>query len=312
MLPQIARFVLVASLLLPAAFATGADGTDETEPRPPAGEDIENIVVTGQRPGVLRRLMFDFIVEIGDPVSSSRGYARWWDRLCVGVYNLPDQRVAQYLADKITLAALEVGLRTESPGCQPNLHVVFSPDARELASRMVEESPVMFRPFGNTEYTTQGLTALEHFKNSDAPVRWWQITMVVDEVGNPAIQLPGQETPTVRGVASRLKSPISDALWGSLVIVDAGRLGDVQWPQLADYLTMVSLAQIDPDARPSGYDSILNLFSADKAPPGMTDMDRIYLRALYALDTMTLPHTQRGVFSSEMVRVLREMQLDGD
>jgi len=308
LLPPIARFVLVASLLLTAAFATAADGTDETELRLPAGEDMEDIVVIGQRPGVLRRLMFDFLVEIGDPVSSSRGYARWWDRLCVGVYNLPDQRVAQYVADKITIAALEVGLRTESPGCQPNLRVVFSPDGRELASRMVEESPFMFRPFGNTEYTTQGVTALEHFKTSDAPVRWWQITMVVDEVGNPAIQLPGLETPEVRGVASRLKSPISDALLGSLIIVDAGRLGNVQWPQLADYLTMVSLAQINPDARPSGYDSILNLFSADNPPRGMTDMDRAFLRALYEMDTMVLPYTQRGTFSNTMVRVLRDME----
>src|SRR5690606_37081377 len=120
--------------------------------------------------------------------------------------------------------------------------------------------------------------------------------------------LPGLEAPTVRGVASRLKSPISDALWGSLIIVDARKLGNVQWPQLADYLTMVSLAQIDPDARPSAYDSILNLFSADNPPPGMTDMDRIYLRALYAMDTMMLPHTQHGVFSNRMVSVLREMQ----
>jgi hypothetical protein len=35
------------------------------------------------------------------------------------------------------------------------------------------------------------MAALEQFKTSEAPVRWWQITMVVDEVGNHAIVLPG-------------------------------------------------------------------------------------------------------------------------
>jgi hypothetical protein len=42
----------------------------------------------------------------------------------------------------------------------------------------------------------------------------------------------------------------------------------------------------------------------------MTDMDRIYLRALCEMDTMMLPHTQRGVFSSTMVRVQREMEME--
>jgi hypothetical protein len=252
--------------------------------------------------------MEDFIIEIGDPASRGRGYARWRDRLCVGVYNLPDQTVAQYIADKITVTALESGLKTGSPGCQPNLHIIFSPDARELASTMVEDSPSMFRPFGNTEGTTQGVAALEQFKTSEAPVRWWQITMVVDETGQPAIELPGLGTPVVRGVASRLKSPINDAIWGSLIIVDAGKLDNVKWPQLADYLAMVSLAQVDSNARPSGYDSILNLFSAGNPPRGMTDMDRTYLRALYEMDTLTLPYTQRGVFSNMMVRVLRKME----
>ena len=113
---------------------------------------------------------------------------------------------------------------------------------------------------------------------------------------------------TLRGQVSRLKSTLSDAIWGSLVIVDAGKLGNVKWPQLADYLAMVSLAQVDPNGRPSGYDSILNLFSTDTPPRGMTDMDRTYLRALYEMDTMLLPHMQRGVFSNRMVRELREME----
>jgi hypothetical protein len=320
MRPQIPTVLLLILLLLPAGLAFSASGLDEQERQPAASELIETIVVTGQRPGVLKKLMQDFILEIGVPASSNRGYARWRDRLCVGVYNLPDQTMAQYIADKITLTALEVGLKTGSPGCEPNLRIVFSPDARELASKMVEDSPTMFRPFGGIDGTTQGLVALESFKNSQAPVRWWQITMMVNEFGEPAIILPGindfilnSETgdmlyPMVRGEVSRLKSGIQDVLWGSLVIIDVNKLGNAKWPQLADYLAMVSLAQIDPNGKPSGYDSILNLFSADTPPLGMTDMDRTYLRALYEMDTMMLPHTQRGVFSSQMVRALRKIE----
>lgn len=305
---QIANIVIVASLLLSPGTAFSANGPDEPELESPVDEDIESIIVSGQRPEFLRQLMQDFIVEIGDPTSRSRGYARWQHRLCVGIYNLPDQTTAQFIADTISLIALETGLQTGSPGCKPNLQIVFSPDARELASTMVEDSPRMFRPFGGAGETTQGIAALEQFKTSEAPVRWWQITMAVDETGLPAIDLPGVDAPLMRGVASRLTSTISDEIWGNLIIVDAGKVANVTWPQLADYLAMVSLAQVDPNALPSGSDSILNLFRADTPPSGMRDIDRTYLRALYEMDAMLLPQVQRGTFPSRMVRVQRKME----
>src|SRR5690606_15096637 len=102
---------LAATLLLSLAAFSAARAADEAAAPPPVVEGAENIVITGQRPGVLRQLMNDFILEIGDPVASARGYARWRDRLCVGVYNLPDSKVAQYIADKITITALDVGLK---------------------------------------------------------------------------------------------------------------------------------------------------------------------------------------------------------
>src|SRR5690606_17965745 len=110
-------------------------------------ENIESIVITGRRPGGLKKLMLDFVISIGDPASTARGYARWRGPLCVGVYNLPDQTLAQYIADKITITALELGLKTGSPGCQPNLSIIFSPDARALASGMVDGSPLLFHPY---------------------------------------------------------------------------------------------------------------------------------------------------------------------
>jgi hypothetical protein len=283
--------------------------------------DIEDIVVTGQRSDALRQRMENFIVEIGMQASDSRGFARWNSRLCVGVFNLPDARAAHYIADKITITALELGLKTGEPGCEPNLKIVFSPDARALATAMVDSTPDMFQPFGNTEGTTLGNAALKQFKTSDAAVRWWQVTMVVDAIGNPAILLPGfndvdPETgmplvPVSRGEVSRVKSGISDAIWGSIVIVDASKLvdasnGKVGWPQLADYLTMVSLAQVSPREGPVSYDSILNLFHAPNPPQGLTELDRHYLTALYTINTRMMPHTQRGLLANQMLRESRQ------
>lgn len=306
--------IIFPVLLFPLATPVFPGEAGEPQTPPAASERIETIVVTGRKREDVRQEMLEFVLEIGDPASRSRGYARWENRLCVGVYGLRDPTRAQYIADKISLVALENEVKTGDSGCRPNLHIVFSRNARELATRMVEDSPDMFRPFGNTEGTTQGKAALEQFKSSDAPVRWWQISMMVDELGSPAIVLPGivnangePLVPRVRGHVSMVRSGISDAILAGLIIVDAGKLERVKWPQLADYLAMVSLAQVNPDNTPSGHDSILNLFSAANPPPGMTDMDRVYLRSLYEMDTRMLPYTQRGVLSNTMVRVQIKM-----
>lgn len=287
----------------PAAVLPSASASTEPVPIPDV-EDAEYIVITGQRRKDIRRLMLDFIVEIGDPVSRNQGYARWRKDVCVGVHNLKDRETAQYVADRISLVALEAGLKPGEPGCRPNLFILFAPDGRQAVAELMAASPNMFRPFGGAGGTTQGLHALEQFKTSEAPVRWWQIMMIVDEMGNPAIDLNnGMGTPYIRGSGSRIRNSVSDDLLTSYVIVDVSKLGNATWPQITDYLAMVSLAQVDPKGLPANHDSILNLFSASSPAGGMTELDRSYLRALYRMDTMLMPSVQRGVLASEMLRV---------
>jgi hypothetical protein len=272
-----------------------------------APDDIEDIVVTGRRAdGIsLQRFMLDFIAEIGDPVSSRRGFARFDDKVCVSVHNLGGS-TAQYVVDRISLVALELGLEPGEPGCRPNLNVLFAPDGRDLANALVEQSPQVFRPFGGTGGTFQGMNALEKFRTSEAPVRWWQITMVVDDLGNPAIDLgknPGGPPPVIRGTKSLLINSVSDVLWASYVIVDVNKVGNASWEQITDYVSMVALAQVDPAGAPASYDSILNLFNSGNPPASMTEMDRSYLSALYKMDTMMMPRMQRGLLANTMGRV---------
>jgi hypothetical protein len=74
------------------------------------------------------------------------------------------------------------------------------------------------------------------------------------------------------------------------------------WQQLADYLGVVSLAQIDPAANPAAFDSILNLFKNPSAYSGLTDWDRAYVRALYEFDQVRNPSLQTGALVGEMLR----------
>ena len=73
-----------------------------------------------------------------------------------------------------------------------------------------------------------------------------------------------------------------DQLYRSIIIVDIEAVAGLSTTQLGDYLAMVSLSQVDPEAETGAYDTILNLFDNPSAVPEMTAWDRAYLTALYS------------------------------
>jgi len=75
----------------------------------------------------------------------------------------------------------------------------------------------------------------------------------------------------------------------SIIIVDVDRLAGASLVQLADYLALVALAQIDAEADTAPYPTILNLFADPaSAPAGLTEWDRSYLTALYEHDQLRI------------------------
>lgn len=282
------------------------------EPAPPVGQRAEaqqvdeEVVVRGRR---LSEIEFDlhlYITDFLDQVAAparTRGYARWQRRVCIGVHNL-ENTAAQYIVDRISSLALDVGLEIGEPGCRPDVNILFSADAKEMAALMVKSQPRAFRPAGGTAGMDLGLAALDDFVQSERPVRWWHVSLPVDaRTGQTAIRMPGEPPPTIAVAGpSRIKSGIRDDLLYVIIVVDATKLAGKTWQQLADYLAVVSLAQVDPKANPTDFDSILNLFSNPGAYSGLTDWDRSYLRALYAFDQERVPRAQRGDIVSRIAR----------
>ena len=158
----------------------------------------------------------------------------------------------------------------------------------------------------------RGLEAMQQFADSDNPVRWWHVSLPVDaRLGLPAVRMPGEQLSpdlsqlhwvTVEG-PSRLHSGLRDDLLYAIVVVDGTELKGrgTTWEQLGDYLAFVSLAQVDLTANPSGFDSILNLFTNPKAYSGLTDWDKSYINALYRFDQERDPVMQRNGLVNAMV-----------
>jgi hypothetical protein len=268
----------------------------------------EVVVVRGRRMSEvkfdLRTFAREFIGQVSAP-PQGRGYARWRHGVCVGVHNL-ENSAAQYLVDRISLLAVEVGLEPGEPGCDPDVMVFFTTDGDALATYLVENEPLMFRPGVGVCCMQLGLDALDEFAQSDRAVRWWHVSMPVDaRTGQRATRLPQDgDTYPVIAVAgpSRIHSGISDDMHRVVIIVDGTKLTGTTWQQIGDYLAVVSLAQINPKADPSDFDSILNLFSNPAAYSGLTDWDRSYIQALYESDQERIPQMQADEVVSRMAK----------
>jgi hypothetical protein len=267
--------VLVALLIVNATSEWQSRSQDPPPPQDPPVTRVDDIVVEG-RP--LRAVVDDFVDEvIAPPVG--RGPARWNRRVCVGVVNLRSE-AAQALADQVSAVALRAGLEVGEPGCNPNILVIWTDDAPALARALVARRPRAFRP----QYSgaAQSSEALERFQDTEAPVRWWHVSMpVVRETGLPGVRMPGEPPPTIAG-EGRLRSPLRNDLLKAFIIVDLRAAEGLDLRQLGDYIGMVALAQVDAQADTRGHDTILNLFQPDVSPGlRLTDWDVSFLEALY-------------------------------
>ncbi|WP_332640928.1 hypothetical protein [Brevundimonas sp.] len=266
--------------VLNGAISAFLAATIQTAPVPPPQDpptELGDVVVDGRS---LRDRVEAFVDEVAAP-PRRRGIARWRSRVCIGVVNLQTAQ-AQGLIDRISRVADEYGVRLGEPGCRPNVVLIFADDGRAMAGALVEaDRRAFYLGVGGLD---RGKAALERFRQSDAPVRWWHVSMpVVGATGARAIRMPGDSGPIYvpgEGLVNNGR-PITDMLNKVIVIVDAGKLEQVAGDQLADYLAMVSLAQVDPEGDTSAYDTILNIFDAPGAPGRLTAWDRGYLEALY-------------------------------
>lgn len=302
---------MIGSILSLALLqAVSQQAVPDTGPTGPA-VDLEDIVVEGRQ---LEDVAAQFVGEVADPVRH-RGLARWRNGVCVGVANLQTE-MAQQMVDRISTIVEDVGLEPGEPGCSPNILVIATVDANRFTPRFVAQRPRLFLVGGSG--MDQGTAALDRFRTTDRPVRWWTVSIKTDDdTGKPAVRLPGSMNGDGTGqfsvmhyapvvnvrAASRLTTSYVDDAKRSFVIVDVDKVQDVSLDQLADYVAMVSLAQIDADADTSGYATILNVFDDPAQSPGLTNWDRAYLMGIYDTERRRLNRTsQRTEVVDSIVR----------
>ncbi|WP_297803763.1 hypothetical protein [uncultured Brevundimonas sp.] len=278
------------SLLAAAALIAASPAQDQT----PQSTAVDDVVVEA-RP--LDRQIRSFLSDIAVP-DRSLNVARWHEKVCVGVVNMRGQS-AQYVADRISLVADDLGLQPGEPGCSANILVIASTNGAEMARGLVDARPLAFNPGGDG--MVRGRSALRKFTDSDAAIRWWHVAVPIDSnSGRIATRMPGEDAPQISAPSSRLRTEIRNDLSRVIIILDFDKLGGLNLQQVADYAAMVAFSQVDADADFSGYDSILAL-TEDRTVQGLTDWDMAYLKALYSAE---LNQAQRVRQQGEIARLM--------
>lgn len=291
---------LVAQALAAALMLAGQTSAAPAPPAAAPTTEVEGVVV--RAPGT-EEAMRRFVAEVADPVRGERQLARWDRRICTGVAGMR-RAYAEFLNDRIGRAAARVGLDAGEPGCAPNVLIFVTGDSDALARDVVENQRSLVSYWG-FQGNTQGRAALRSFETTPRPVRWWHVSHTMTPDGqvadssvagamnfggspetNSSSMLQGLTVNVVQvRYLGRLRRTTRQNFSHVVIIVDANRISGLPLGAVADYVAMVALAQLDPDAPTDGYPSILNLFTdrdaGRPAPSGLTDWDVAYLQGLY-------------------------------
>lgn len=257
-----------------------------SQPSPPRDTVVEDLTVTARPAPPPIDTVSAFVADVSADGPNGR-LARWDRRICPGVIGLR-QPYAQRLIDRIALVAVTVGLRVGEPGCRPNMVIVATDDSQAMARMVVDRNPTAFGKWESG--VSRGREALKDFVETPRPVRWWHVTRTTLADGQTYER--GSQV-RVRSLG-RIRATSRDNFDHVIIMIDVARVGVIRFDALADYVTMVGLAQIDPDADPAGVSTILNLFAARDSgatpPAGLTGWDVAYLQSLYSVD----PNVIRG------------------
>ena len=222
----------------------------------------------------------EFVNEV-TALEHEEGLPRWNHQLCPQVTGLSREE-GEFILARISEVGRVAGVPLAGERCGPNLYVFVTTRPKELLQGMKERNSAF--AFG----VNAAPAAVDEFIGAPRAVKVWYNTATETAWGPEPIEAQGLF----------LTAPVFSRVF---VIVDGTQLRGVALGQLADYVAMAGLAEVNPAARVGGAQTILQLFagSSQAAPAGMTDWDRAFLKSLYATEQSG---QQRAELASSMVR----------
>jgi hypothetical protein len=247
---------VAAVMTVLAAFAWAAEPQPAPVTTPAAASTpppLPEVTIKGRL--TLQRRLSSFVHGITE-LQNAEGVARWNDPVCPLVAGLPGPE-GEFILERVSEIARAAQVPLAGEHCRPNFNVLVSADPqRDLEGLHSHARSVLF---GNAPPAL-----INEFLARPGPVRVWYKTAAAADgipVGGRVLDapIPQLEAPMVPAPpgGSRLQTTVTYGLGQVILIVDQQRLRGLSRAQLADYLAMVGLAQIKPEAHLGDADTIL-------------------------------------------------------
>jgi hypothetical protein len=253
-----------------------------------SADSIDSITVEAQRDRAkLEREVNAFVSgAIVQPRRYDESLWRWKDKVCPLVAGLNKEQ-GEFVLARLSQIAKTAGAPLGSETCKPNLYVIVTPDPELLLKQWWGRDVDLFA--GEAGQT------VKRFLETPRPIRVWYSASTVGADGQFFIGL--LDATSIRAkpfgenyfrvppdAATRLKLTATRNIFSVIVVVDSTKIGNINSGQLADYIGVVGLAQINVDQKPGDAPTILRLFESPKEPQPteMTVWDKALLHALYS------------------------------
>jgi len=207
---------------------------------------------------------------------------RWNTPVCPLAAGL-QKDMGEFILGRISQVARAAHVPLAGEHCAANLYVIATPYPDQLLQKWRERNPRMYS-------LCNGWGGVQTFLHSRRPVRVWYNTKFTAPDGH-AVPLDTLQVPYFSpfqgcvgggGLGTRIRYSAVQSLSSVFVIVDLSQTKNMTIGQLADYVSLLGLAQIDVEGDPGQAPTILNLFRASQQPPqALSSWDQALLYSLY-------------------------------
>lgn len=288
LMAAVAAIATICSPETARSAETGASAQDSADPGSAldSRKPIDTVTIEGQRE--VKRQIDAFVYGILVTYMND-SLMRWDAPICPMIAGLPADQ-GEYIVARLSQVARDVHAPLAIPGkpCRPNLLVQVSDNPDAVAKHWAKHDYLMFN-------TCNGLGYVNDFLKSKRPVRVYYNGKFRPNDGEASpdiaaysiigLTLDLQFGPCTSGggvaIGTRLRYGAVQDLESVIILVDGGRAASLKIGQLADYITMVGLAQIRADANTGTAPTILKVFDSPEAIAGLSPWDESFLRGLY-------------------------------
>jgi hypothetical protein len=265
----------------------------------------ESVTVTATQ---LREIFHKFEDAFVAPTSIGGKIARWERRICPLVVG-QNPSYTRFITQRVKYVAMAVGARVnKEESCKPNIEIVFTSTPQALLDNVHEKEPVYLGYADSSAQLTKLATVTR-------PVQAWYTTETEDWGGRRQVDSVLMtasdgtfifDAPTYASSGGHVGNGMRSGFNHILIVIDSTKLAGQKIVPLADYISMLALAQINSLDACQELPSVVGMLAAGcaHAQDGLTKYDLAFLQGLYQMWERRDLMFQRNDIASVMADVI--------